>query len=490
MKLLVITALTTLAACSNHSPSSLSSTEQVIKVFLSEAQGTSRVLAASYHQDIGEGMLCKLTTNGCDPTERYALRKIKVSSQARYIYANDAVTSQMNGVYLIRLGQSERRLDFSVGPKAWKSILIAGPPSASRPRQLDIQRTLVAASLKTRGLGSEQIAELSSTDSSIASISAAMSGLKITNSDGCLVYLAADSVTNGAINLANSESLTPNQLDALLKQYCAQSKTVIILSASNALGFATPQLRADHRIIFASTSLNSLAPIDASDTTGETSSYFDQCLAQQISSPALDSFAALMSSTKDCVRSLAPNGALPESAIGSGVMTLRLPAVSSSPLNPQPTNPPTPSPIQPEQIGIKTNVNLTKSGSQTDLLTLAKGKKYLMIDFSASWCSSCLDYANTTLAKNLSKYENSEDCTFITLIDQGDLATWQSRVPASVVGHTYESTSEKIGALAPKFGASTSIPTTIRINVQSGDVDDSFIGNDPNRFDQMMKVCK
>jgi peptidase C13-like protein len=207
----------------------------------------------------------------------------------------------------------------------WKAILLSGDNSI---RAFD--NAVRDLAVKFRGAGVEVVAILSPTSKerpgTHAGLAAAASELHPAEGEGCLVYATSHGAFHGLLLLRDvqNNTLTPEELNAIVTSACGQRPTIIIISACQSGTFIRETTVAPNRIFFSAASeLRKSFGCRAERLY----TYYDGCFIQQFGRAGTweDLYAAVNACVRDREAKLQEPASEPQAFFGRLMKNLPLP---------------------------------------------------------------------------------------------------------------------------------------------------------------------
>lgn len=422
-------------------------------------------LVFSANEEVDQLQLCRAeasTANQCKPSttqrtqyeQKYRGRSIfmtpegvAVDEQAQYI----ALVNHRNGderKYRIRFNAESSPSSIN-----WKAVLMTGD---YQYEAWDNAREKVYQIIKNRGVKSEHIKQLSMDSAKVTSevkkassesLKQALRDLKVSNGDGCFVFMTSHGTQQGFF-LRNQGHLTASELSAILDETCKDAPTVALISACYSGVFLEGDMKKNNRII-----LTAARPDRTSFGCDAKSEYtwWDRCLIEKL--PSASTWQSLYQDVKSCVtdreKQSGERPSEPMAYFGSQIDQIGI-FDKDNTINPSdPSSDPSGNNLA--SLGDKNLRLANKQGERYELNKLMGAAEYAMIDFSQAGCPACVSFANRA-----DQYDSNR-CKVISIIT--GLQSWNGPT-----AHAYEAVDGWQNA-ARKFDLNiTGTPTVIAID--------------------------
>ncbi len=430
--------------CSQRYNHLTSAADSPIKVFIGEkdSSGKNPVLISSPSK-LSSGDVCKIDSQDkCEANTKVGLSFNKEQTNGRFIYElGELLPIAKTDRYLINTnsiaGEKLSRILSFDGSKSgpsitWKAVLLSGLFSSNRgPKILDDARVKVGELIQAKGVLNNHITHLSKNPSltgrggiSVASadnFKRSIEDLELGANDGCFIYMTTGGSVDGFF-LGSDEKISGARLAKILDDTCGDRPTVVILSSSHSGLLLTDTIKKSNRIVLTSTAG------DKTQSTPTASSKYgswDTCFIESFS--GAKTWKELEQTTSSCI-SKANTAHNPQKYFGSQLANTKIFGDVNS-TNPNKT------PEDNNKLEADKNIKLTGANGQTDLLTIAKGKRYLFVDFSSSTCGVCIRLSQTMVSN---PDILGSKCASATIVEKDGLRAWVSVAGQGAEAHSYE----------------------------------------------------
>jgi hypothetical protein len=208
----------------------------------------------------------------------------------------------------------------------WKMTVMTGDDSITA---FDNARKKVAGQFADLGIDDAiQLSRASSQQtngvraSSVQNFEKAMADHKITDDDGCLVYMTSHGSPQG-FYIRGQNSLTPEKLNQILNDTCGKRPTIVLVSACYSGIFAEPKMEAPNRIILTAARKDKTSFGCSAEATY---TYWDGCLVDTL--PSARTWMELAQRIEKCIENKESGGGFarsyPQARFGADVKDLEI----------------------------------------------------------------------------------------------------------------------------------------------------------------------